>query len=103
MKKQLLIVGIIVLLVCVGLSGCNENTKYCITAEKGYIEGIDYINMSESQLEELPKVKEAIITGEYVMITHEEYHTLLNSFGGTFCDIKYNDEYYMIGLLQLAR
>ena len=27
MKKQLVIIGIIALLVCVGLSGCNENTN----------------------------------------------------------------------------
>jgi len=41
MKKQLLIVGIIIILLTVGLSGCNEETKIEDTDGDGYPDDID--------------------------------------------------------------
>jgi len=42
MKKQLVIIGIIVLLITVGLSGCNENTNGNITPKSKEIEIVSH-------------------------------------------------------------
>jgi len=54
MKKQLVIVGMVVLLLCVGLSGCNQNTEnqvevkdYEVTTHWYYGSGDDYKEYSE--------------------------------------------------------
>jgi len=49
MKKQLILVGTIVLLVVVGLSGCNEQTEVADTDGDGYKDNVDAFPNDQSE------------------------------------------------------
>lgn len=97
MKKQLIIVGIIVLLITVGLSGCQEQSIHIrkLNGELG-----NFVNMTEEQMEHFPHLKEAILTNKkYVDITdyddeEDELRGVLDYFDTNY--ICYQNEYYEI-------
>ena len=99
MNKHLIILGIAVLLICVGLSGCI-GPEQGIWAIKLNEEVDNFVNMTEEQMKYFPHLKEAILTNktEYVSIPSGELCKLLGILGYFNTDyICYQDEYYEIG------
>ena len=97
MYKKHIIFGIIVLLVCVGLSGCQDQGIQVIKLNE---EVDNFVNMTEEQMKYFPHLKEAILTNktEYVSIPSGELCKLLGILGYFNTDyICYQDEYYEIG------
>jgi hypothetical protein len=92
------ILGIIVLLICVGLSGCIFGPGYHIQAASVDEEPDAYINMTEQQMENYPYIKKAIeLEGnptEIPLGTLEEYDELFESNDTYF--IKYRNEFYKV-------
>jgi hypothetical protein len=94
MKKQLIIIGLIVLLITVGLSGCQEQS---IHIRKLNVKPDNFVNMTEEQMKHFPHLKEAILTNKYVDITdyddeEAELRGVLNYFDTNY--ICYQNEYY---------
>jgi len=95
MKKQLVIIGIVVLLVTVGLSGCQSQGIY---VEKISGEHPNCLNMTEEQMNNFPHLKEAILTnssgGDIPKAEFDELHSLVWSYDTNI--IQYRNEYYEI-------
>ena len=103
MKKQLVIIGIVVILVTVGLSGCN-GSKQGIEARKlsrGYGNSV---KMTDQQMNNFPHLKEAILTNKTVYVESpsqemDKLRGILEYFDtdNIFSDIIfYQNEYYGI-------
>jgi len=98
MNNRLLLLGISVLLLAVGLSGCifqgvNVSVK-TLDAEPD-----NYLNMTEEQLEAFPHLKEAIMTNKTVETTWEEIKELdeFLTKDGKYCEfIQYQNKFYEI-------
>ena len=79
MKKQLVIIGIVAILVCVGLSGCS-GPMYTVGVEK--IDGTrdDFYIITEDQFEQLPlKIQKLFNTTEIQMrLNRNDFQTFLN-------------------------
>ena len=92
-----MILGIIVLLICVGLSGC-ATSEYYIEADRVDEEPDVFVNITEQQITNYSHLKIAIESeGELIKIPKEEsdkVELLLKSKETDF--IKYNNEYYEI-------
>ncbi len=98
MKKQLIIVGIIVLLICIGLSGCFGPTTGIMIKKLNDHAG-NFINMTEDQMKKFPHLKEAILTNKTVEVTSpsqeiNELQGILQYFDTDV--ICYRNEYYEI-------
>ena len=96
MKKQLMIIGIILILLTVGLSGCQEQS---IHIKKLKVKPDNFVNMTEEQMIHFPHLKEAILTNKTIDITNyddeeAELRDVLDYFD-TNC-ICYQNEYYDI-------
>ena len=64
---------IVVLFICVGLSGCIIGPRYYIIAVKVDEEPDNYINMTEDLMDNYPYIKKAIGSGgNYTQIPGEE-------------------------------
>ena len=96
MNKHLIAIGIAVLLICVGLSGCAF-PSYAIHAKKLEVIPDNFINISEEKMVEFPHLKEAVTT-QYVIDTPKEEFDVLTDLLNTTATgfIKYNGEYYEI-------
>ena len=94
-EKKLVFVGIVVILVCVGLSGCQSQGIY---VEKISGEHPNCLNMTEEQMEHFPHLKVAIITntsgGDIPKTEFDELHSLVWSYDTNI--IQYRNEYYEI-------
>ena len=106
MKKQRVIIGIVVILMCVGLTGCN-GPRQGIAALKlsgGYGNSV---NMTEQQMNNFPHLKEAILTNKtiYLESPSQEMDKLRGIFeyfdpDDIFSDIIfYQNEYYEIRIM----
>jgi hypothetical protein len=96
MKKQLVIIGIVVFLLTEWLTGCQSQGLRVlkISEEPKY-----YVNMTENQMQNFPHLKVAILTNESIEIPREEFHELselLKSENTKF--IRYQTEYYELFL-----
>ena len=97
MKKQLVIIGIIItLLVCVGLSGCQEQA---IHIRKLNVKPNNFVNMTEEQIKHFPHLKETILMNKTIDITdydneEAELRGVLDYFDTYY--ICYQNEYYEI-------
>jgi len=94
MKKQL-IIGIAFLLLSIWLSGCQSQgfRVYRISEEP-----INYVNMTEEQMNNFPHLKEAILTNKSVETPQEEMNRLRGVLEYYNTDyISYQNEYYEIG------
>ena len=99
MNKHLIVFGIVVLLICVGLSGCI-GPEQGIWAIKLNEEVDNFVNMTEEQMKYFPHLIEAILTNKtvYVPSPSDEFSELrgiLEYFNTEY--ICYQDEYYEIG------
>ena len=98
MKKQLIIVGITVLHVVVGLSGCIGPAQ-SIYARRLNKEADNFVNITEEQMKNFPLLKELILTNKS---TDKAYPSeeiikldgILEHFNTDI--IYYQDEYYEI-------
>ncbi len=102
LKKQLVIIGIVVLLLAVGLSGCvNPDQGFC--AEKLDVKPEGYYTLSDEYLKSYPHLKEVIIecniTGNMtcMSVPREEYNRA-NIFLSQCNNVKYKNEFYEITL-----
>ena len=107
--KKIGILLIALLVISVGfLSGCTDRT-YCISAEKLDDGPSNYVNMSDQQLEDFPRLKEAMLTEDYVTISYEEWNELINFFDAELhrpyetdhrleTYVVYQNEYYLVVL-----
>jgi hypothetical protein len=103
MKKQLVTIGIVALLVCVGLSGCIGPSQG-IRAQKLKGGAGNSVNMTEQQMKNFPHLKEAILTNKTVVVESpsQEMDQLRGIFeyfdpDNIFSDIiSYQNEYYEI-------
>jgi hypothetical protein len=98
MKKQLVIVGIAILIVIVGLSGCIGPAQ-SIYARRLNKEADNFVNMTEEQMKNFPLLKESILTNKSIDKAYpsEEIIKLdgiLEYFNTNV--IYYQDEYYEI-------
>jgi hypothetical protein len=95
MKKQLVIIGIVAILVCVGLSGCQSQGIYVEKISGAYP---NCVNMTEEQMEHFPHLKESILTntsgGDIPKAEFDELHSLVWSYDTNI--IQYRNEYYEI-------
>jgi hypothetical protein len=95
MKKQLIIIGIVALIVCVGLSGCQSQG---IHVEKISGEHPNSVNMTEKQMNNFPHLKEAILTdtsgGDIPKDEWDELKGILLFFDTDI--IQYKNKYYEI-------
>jgi hypothetical protein len=93
-----LILDIVVLFICAGLSGCIIGPKNYIEAIRVDEEPDVYINMTEQQMKNYPSLKKAIeLEGNLTEIplgTIEDYDELFESNDTHF--IKYRNIYYNI-------
>jgi len=95
MKKQLVIIGIVVLLLTTWLSGCQSQG---IRVDKISGEYQNSVNMTEDQMNKFPHLKEAILTNKYVETPWDEQNQLRGIL--EFFDteiIQYQNEYYEVG------
>lgn len=95
MKKQLILIGIAVLLLSIWLSGCQSQG---FGVHRISEEPTNYVNMTEEQMNNFPHLKEAILTNKLVKTPQEEMSRLrgiLEFFDIEF--IKYQNEYYDVG------
>jgi len=96
MNKHLIVSGIIVLLICVGLSGCVYPSQGICANKLDEIPD-NFVNMSEQQMDEFPHLKEAVISQECFDTPKEEFNALTDLLDTTATGfIKYKDEYYEI-------
>lgn len=97
MKKQIIMLGIVVLFICVGLSGCTSS-EYFIEADRIDEEPDVFVNITEQQIKNYSYLKIAIESeGELIKIPKEEsdeVELLLESKETDY--IKYKNEYYQI-------
>ncbi len=98
MKKQLMIVGIVVILITIGLSGCQEQS---IHIKKLKVKPNNFVNMTEEQMIHFPHLKEAILTNKTIDITNyddeeAELRGIFNYFDTNY--ICYQDEYYEVAI-----
>lgn len=95
MKKQFVIIGIVVLLLTTWLSGCQSQG---IRVDKISGEYQNSVNMTEDQMNKFPHLKEAILTNKYVETPWDEQNQLRGIL--EFFDteiIQYQNEYYEVG------
>jgi len=95
MKKQLLLIGIAVLLLTTWLSGCPSQG---IGIRKISGEHQNCVNMTEDQMNNFPHLKEAILTDKYIETSQEEMNRLRGIL--EFFDteiIRYQNQYYEVG------
>jgi hypothetical protein len=103
MKKQSVIIGIVALLVCVGLSGCFGPQQGVEALKLSGGHG-NSVNITEQQMNNFPHLKEAILTNKtvYVESPSQEMDKLRGIFeyfdpDDIFSDIIfYQNEYYEI-------
>jgi len=103
LKKQLVIIGIIAILVCVGLIGCIGPSQG-IRAQKLKGGAGNSVNMTEQQMKNFPHLKEAILNNKTVEVASpsQEMDMLRGIFEyfdpqDIFPDIIfYQNEYYEI-------
>lgn len=104
--KKGLICGLIIIFLCIGFTGCIEDSG--IWVEKLDYEPERYINITSEQLEEYPSIKECVIvlnsdnyngTVKYVSCNKDEQKKIETLFGGFYGEnfFKYQDEYYSLG------
>jgi hypothetical protein len=103
MKKQLVIIGIVALLVCVGLSGCTGPSQ-AITVRKLSGGCANSVEMTEEQMKIFPHLKEAILTNKTVYVESpsqemDKLRGILEYFDNDF--IFYQNEYYEITIKYL--
>ena len=103
--KKGLICGLIVTLLCLHFSGCMGDSGLSI--EKLDYEPEDYINITTEQMDDYPKIKEAvtIINSDNYNKTHtsiscnqkeeEKIHALFGGYYGLNF-FKYNEDYYSL-------
>ena len=94
MNKNLIIIVVAILLVCVGLCGCQSQgfRVHRITKEP-----INYVNMTQEQMNKFPHLKEAILINKSVETPQEEMSRLIGIieyFNTEY--ICYQNEYYEI-------
>lgn len=75
MKAQITVVGIIILLFCIGLSGCSGSSQG-IWASKISEGAHNIVNMTEKQISKFPHLKEAILTNKSVDTPQKEINEL---------------------------
>jgi hypothetical protein len=95
MKKQIVIIGIVILLLTIWLSGCQSQG---ISVHKISGEHPNGVNMTEKQMNNFPHLKEAILTNKYVETPQEEMNQLRGIL--EFFDteiIQYQNEYMEVG------
>ena len=95
MNKKIIIIGIAVLLICVGLRGCQSQG---FGVHRISEEPTNYVNMTEEQMNNFPYLKEAILTNKSVETPQGEMNRLrgiLEYFNTDY--ICYQNEYYEIG------
>jgi len=98
MKKQLVIIGIVAILVCVEVSGCFGPTQGIRALKQNRGSG-NSVNMTEEQMNNFPHLKEAILTNKTIEVASpsEEMSRLRGIL--EFFDteiIQYQNEYYEI-------
>jgi hypothetical protein len=95
MKKQVVIMGSVVLLLTCWLSGCQSQS---IHVQKISEEHRNCLNMTEEQMDHFPHLKEAILTnssgGDIPKAEFDELHSLVWSYDTNI--IRYQNEYYEI-------
>jgi hypothetical protein len=96
MKKQLIIIMIIIVLFTVALSGC-QGTK--ISPKKLNEKPNNFVNMTEEQMQNFPHLKEAILMNKSIDTSGysnemAELRGILEYFDTNF--ICYRNEYYEI-------
>ena len=95
MKKQLVIIGIVVLLLTTWLNGCQSQG---ISVHKLSGEHQNSVNMTEEQINNFPHLKEAILTnnsgGDIPKDEWSELKGVLDFFDTEI--IQYQNEYYEI-------
>ncbi len=102
LKNRLVIIGIAVLLICVGLSGCAiQDQGFC--AEKLDVKPKDFYTLSDEYLKSYPHLKEVIIecniTGNMTCISvPREEHYRVNIILSQCNNVKYKNEFYEITL-----
>lgn len=100
MNKHLIVIGVVILLLAVGLSGCILGPRYYIEAERVDEEPDFYINMTEQLMGNYPYIKKAIeLEGNYTqipLVEKDKVEELLENNDTYF--IKYQNEYYEIGI-----
>ena len=79
MKRQQVIIGIIVLLITIGLSGCIGPTTGIMIKKLSY-NASKSINMTEEQIKKFPLLKEAILTNKTVEVPSPSHE--INQLGG---------------------
>ncbi len=98
MKKLILMLGIVTLLICVGLSGCEFLSEGgAINVDKLDERPIKFINMSEQQMEKFPHLKQAINQTDsenwsQIDVPMDERNKLRDFFGDTYANIYYQGE-----------
>jgi hypothetical protein len=95
MKKQIVLIVIVVLLLTTWLSGCPSQG---ISVHKISGEHPNSVNMTEQQMKNFPHLKEAILTNKSVETSQQEMNQLrgILEFFNTEI-IHYQDEYYEVG------
>jgi len=73
MKKQLLLLGVVILMVTTFLSGCSSQG---ITVPKISGEHPNSVNMIEQQMKNFPHSKEVILTNKSVETSQQEMNQL---------------------------
>jgi hypothetical protein len=100
MKRQLIIIGIIVLLFTFGLSGCfGPTTGYYIKKLNNPVS--NFINMTEEQIKHFPLLKESLLTNKTIEVPSpsQEVTELRGVFEYFDTDvICYRNEYYEISV-----
>jgi len=94
MKKQIMIIGIVILLITTWLSGCQSQG---IGVHKISGEHQNSVNMTEEQMDNFPYLKEAILTNKYAETPWDEQNKLRGIL--EFFDteiIQYQNEYYEV-------
>ena len=102
MNKNLIVIGITIILLAVGLSGCAD-----LFVEGGRIDAelledspTNYINVTEQQLEQFPHLKQALNqTDTQIEPPIDEWNELHDFFGDTWANIYYQEKYYYVRLL----
>lgn len=105
MKKHLTISGIVLILLVVALSGCNElfGEGGTIYAEKINDKSKEFVNISEQQMEQFPHLKQALNqTDSYIEPPNDEWNEIREFFGDTYAYIHYQNEYYYVRLFGIV-
>lgn len=97
-EKQLILIGIITLLICVGLSGCMGDTQG-ISALKRNNGGGNFVNFNERQMQKFLHLKEAILTNRTVEVEYpseeiDRFRIILDFYNTDY--ICYYNDYYEI-------